>query len=74
LLLALVLDGVSSALVQAASQCGLLINAPREDALRFIPALNVTRAGIPRSRRLARRSVRGGSRPGLASALRSAAI
>jgi acetylornithine/N-succinyldiaminopimelate aminotransferase len=47
LLLALGLDGVSgSALVQAASQCDLLINAPREDALRFMPALNVTRAEI----------------------------
>jgi acetylornithine/N-succinyldiaminopimelate aminotransferase len=47
LLLALALDGVAgSAIVQAASQRGLLINAPREDALRFMPALNVTRAEI----------------------------
>jgi acetylornithine/N-succinyldiaminopimelate aminotransferase len=47
LLLALALDNVSgAAVVQAASELGLLINAPREDALRFMPALNVTRAEI----------------------------
>jgi acetylornithine/N-succinyldiaminopimelate aminotransferase len=44
LLLALALTDLSgSAIVQAASQRGLLINAPREDALRFMPALDVTR-------------------------------
>jgi acetylornithine/N-succinyldiaminopimelate aminotransferase len=43
LLLALALNGVSGpAVVQAASQRGLLVNAPREDTLRFMPALNVT--------------------------------
>jgi acetylornithine/N-succinyldiaminopimelate aminotransferase len=47
LLLALALEGISgAAVVQAASELGLLINAPREDALRFMPALNVTRAEI----------------------------
>jgi acetylornithine/N-succinyldiaminopimelate aminotransferase len=43
LLLALALRGRSGpALVQKALGLGLLINAPREDALRFMPALNVT--------------------------------
>jgi acetylornithine/N-succinyldiaminopimelate aminotransferase len=36
-------SGVSGpALVDAARAAGLLINAPREDTLRFMPALNVT--------------------------------
>lgn len=53
LLLALALDGIKgSAVVQAASQRGLLINAPREDALRFMPALNVTRPEIDEAVRL----------------------
>ena len=43
LLLALALRGRSGpALVEKARARGLLINAPREDALRFMPALNVT--------------------------------
>jgi acetylornithine/N-succinyldiaminopimelate aminotransferase len=44
LLLGLALrSGVSGpALVDAARAAGLLINAPREDTLRFMPALNVT--------------------------------
>ena len=42
LLLALSLRGVTgSAVVRCAGELGLLINAPREDALRFMPALNV---------------------------------
>jgi acetylornithine/N-succinyldiaminopimelate aminotransferase len=44
LLLALALNGVAgSDVVREASWRGLLINAPREDALRFMPALNVTK-------------------------------
>jgi acetylornithine/N-succinyldiaminopimelate aminotransferase len=47
LLVALELKGVQgSAVVKAALEGGLLINAPREDALRFMPALNVTRSEI----------------------------
>jgi len=43
LLLALPLRGFSGpALVKQALERGLLINAPREDCLRFMPALNVT--------------------------------
>lgn len=49
LLLALALRGRSgAALVQKALGAGLLINSPREEALRFMPALNVTRAEIDR--------------------------
>jgi acetylornithine/N-succinyldiaminopimelate aminotransferase len=44
LLLALALRGVAGpAVVEAASQRGLLINSPREDSLRFMPALNISR-------------------------------
>lgn len=47
LLLALGLRGISgSAVVEDARGRGLLLNAPREDALRFMPALNVTEAEI----------------------------
>lgn len=47
LLLALALrNGSGPAVVQAALERGLLINSPREDSLRFMPALNVTRAEI----------------------------
>jgi acetylornithine/N-succinyldiaminopimelate aminotransferase len=47
LLLALALrTGSGPAVVQAALERGLLINSPREDSLRFMPALNVTRAEI----------------------------
>jgi acetylornithine/N-succinyldiaminopimelate aminotransferase len=46
-LLALALrTGSGPAVVQAALERGLLINSPREDSLRFMPALNVTRAEI----------------------------
>jgi acetylornithine/N-succinyldiaminopimelate aminotransferase len=34
--------------VRSALDRGLLINAPRPDTLRFMPALNVTRADIDR--------------------------
>lgn len=47
LLLALALQGVSGpAVVQAAHDRGLLINSPREDALRFMPALNISQAEL----------------------------
>jgi acetylornithine/N-succinyldiaminopimelate aminotransferase len=50
LLLALQLRERSGpALVRKAFDAGLLINAPREDALRFMPALNVTRAELDRA-------------------------
>jgi acetylornithine/N-succinyldiaminopimelate aminotransferase len=50
LLLALQLRERSGpALVRRAFDAGLLINAPREDALRFMPALNVTRAELDRA-------------------------
>ena len=49
LLLALQLNGLdASKVVQSALDRGLLINAPRPDTLRFMPALNVTRADIDR--------------------------
>jgi acetylornithine/N-succinyldiaminopimelate aminotransferase len=37
---------IAAAVVAAALQDGLLLNAPRPDALRLMPALNVTRAEI----------------------------
>jgi acetylornithine/N-succinyldiaminopimelate aminotransferase len=37
---------IAVAVVAAALQDGLLLNAPRPDALRLMPALNVTRAEI----------------------------
>ncbi len=47
LLLALELRGLSGqAVVRAASERSLLINSPREDCLRFMPALNVSRAEV----------------------------
>jgi acetylornithine/N-succinyldiaminopimelate aminotransferase len=47
LLLALALKTVAGpAVVQAALERDLLINAPREDCLRFMPALNVSRAEV----------------------------
>jgi acetylornithine/N-succinyldiaminopimelate aminotransferase len=47
LLLALALrKGSGTAIVQAALERGLLINSPREDSLRFMPALNVSPAEI----------------------------
>jgi acetylornithine/N-succinyldiaminopimelate aminotransferase len=47
LLLALELGReIGSQVVQAALQRGLLINSPRPASLRFMPALNVTRAEI----------------------------
>jgi acetylornithine/N-succinyldiaminopimelate aminotransferase len=47
LLLALALSKpVGPAVVQAASELGLLINSPRDDSLRFMPALNVSRAEV----------------------------
>jgi acetylornithine/N-succinyldiaminopimelate aminotransferase len=47
LLLALALRrGDASAVVEAALERGLLINAPRPDTLRFMPALTVTREEI----------------------------
>jgi acetylornithine/N-succinyldiaminopimelate aminotransferase len=47
LLIALELKGVvGSAVVRAALDRGLLLNAPREDTLRFMPALNVTASEI----------------------------
>jgi acetylornithine/N-succinyldiaminopimelate aminotransferase len=49
LLLALQLNGLdASKVVRSALDRGLLINAPRPDTLRFMPALNVTRADIDR--------------------------
>jgi acetylornithine/N-succinyldiaminopimelate aminotransferase len=49
LLLALELRGTDAAAVaRRAMQHGLLINAPRPDTLRFMPALNVTREEIDR--------------------------
>ena len=49
LLLALELKGTDAgAVVRAAMDRGLLINAPRPDSLRFMPALNVTRDEIDR--------------------------
>jgi acetylornithine/N-succinyldiaminopimelate aminotransferase len=49
LLLALALGhGEGQKIVDGARERGLLINAPRPDALRFMPALTVTRAEIDR--------------------------
>jgi acetylornithine/N-succinyldiaminopimelate aminotransferase len=49
LLLALELRGKDAAVVaRRAMERGLLINAPRPDTLRFMPALNVTRDEIDR--------------------------
>jgi len=49
LLLALALNGVGAAKVaDTALERGLLINAPRPDSLRFMPALTVTRGEIDR--------------------------
>ena len=49
LLLALALNGVDAAkVVDTALERGLLINAPRPDSLRFMPALTVTRAEVDR--------------------------
>lgn len=42
-------EGLSGAkVVEAARDRGLLINAPREDSLRFMPALNVSRDDVDR--------------------------
>ncbi len=47
LLLALDLKGpIGPSIVTTALQDGLLLNAPRQDSLRFMPALNVTRDEI----------------------------
>jgi acetylornithine/N-succinyldiaminopimelate aminotransferase len=47
LLLALALPNMSgAAVVREAAERSLLINSPREDCLRFMPALNVTRAEV----------------------------
>jgi acetylornithine/N-succinyldiaminopimelate aminotransferase len=47
LLLALELNQpIASSVVDAALELGLLINAPRPSVLRFMPALNVSRAEI----------------------------
>ena len=47
LLLALDLkQPIGSQLVSAARDNGLLINSPRPDSLRFMPALNVTREEV----------------------------
>ena len=47
LLLALALTrGDGAAVVEAAMERGLLINAPRPDTLRFMPALTVSREEI----------------------------
>ena len=49
LLLALALNGVDAAKVaDTALERGLLINAPRPDSLRFMPALTVTRSEVDR--------------------------
>jgi acetylornithine/N-succinyldiaminopimelate aminotransferase len=49
LLLALRLDGKDAGTVaRRAMDLGLLVNAPRPDTLRFVPALNVTRDEIDR--------------------------
>jgi acetylornithine/N-succinyldiaminopimelate aminotransferase len=37
---------IGAAVVQEAFEAGLLVNSPRPDALRFMPALNVTRGEI----------------------------
>jgi acetylornithine/N-succinyldiaminopimelate aminotransferase len=37
---------IGAAIVAQALQAGLLLNSPQPDALRFMPALNVTRAEI----------------------------
>jgi acetylornithine/N-succinyldiaminopimelate aminotransferase len=37
---------IGTAVVQEAFEAGLLVNSPRPDALRFMPALNVTRGEI----------------------------
>ncbi len=37
---------IGAAVVQEAFEAGLLVNSPRPDALRFMPALNVTREEI----------------------------
>ena len=48
-MLALQLNGLDAAKVaRHALDRGLLINAPRPDTLRFMPALNVTRDEIDR--------------------------
>jgi len=41
-------DGVALAVVERTQEAGLLINAPRLDTLRFMPALTVTDAEIDR--------------------------
>gem|GEM_PF-6598645 len=47
LLLAMQLsDQSANAIVERAMNAGLLINAPRSDCLRLMPALNVSRAEI----------------------------
>jgi acetylornithine/N-succinyldiaminopimelate aminotransferase len=49
LLLALALNrGEAQKVVDGALERGLLVNAPRPDTLRFMPALTVTRAEIDR--------------------------
>ncbi len=58
LLVALALNGVDAAkIVQAAFDRGLLINAPRPDTLRFMPALTVSRDEIDRMVELLRASL-----------------
>jgi acetylornithine/N-succinyldiaminopimelate aminotransferase len=37
---------IAAAIVAQAFEAGTLLNAPQSDALRFMPALNVTRAEI----------------------------
>jgi acetylornithine/N-succinyldiaminopimelate aminotransferase len=37
---------IAASIVAEAFEDGMLLNAPRPDALRFMPALNVTRAEI----------------------------
>jgi acetylornithine/N-succinyldiaminopimelate aminotransferase len=37
---------IAASIVAQAFEDGVLLNAPRPDALRFMPALNVTRAEI----------------------------
>jgi acetylornithine/N-succinyldiaminopimelate aminotransferase len=47
LLLALdLVHPIAASIVAQAFEDGVLLNAPRPDALRFMPALNVTRAEI----------------------------
>ena len=59
LLLALELKGaVSSQIVEAALRRGLLVNAPRPTAIRFMPALNVTREEIDQMIGILRETIR----------------